>query len=113
MRIPILSVALLLQAWSWASLGRQKKETIHLLKSDWAMILNIGISYALLLAAIYAPGLSTILRTTPLSMLDIVVVLVSALTSMLISSLIVRGLGLKLSRSFPGSTGRDATIIPR
>jgi len=61
-----LSLVLLLQAWVWAAPdpGEAKDKSFRL---NWPMIINIGISFALLLVAIYVPAMQVILQTSALS----------------------------------------------
>lgn len=79
-----LSLALLLQALSWSGLGMGKAMT------NMPMIVNLGISGILLMAAIYAPVLQGLLNTVALNATEMLLVVLGALCSAIATGLIMR-----------------------
>lgn len=60
-----ISIALLFQAWSWLDVNARKRTA--LIQVNWPMAVNMGVAYALLLSALYVPGIRQLLGTFPLT----------------------------------------------
>jgi len=82
-----LSLVLLLQAWVWAApdAGEPKNKKFRL---NWPMIINTGISFALLMVAIYVPPMQVILQTSFLSATEMLMLVAVSFVPALISSFI-------------------------
>lgn len=99
-----LSVALLLQAVSWARSGQQNANHSRKL-INWPMTVNIAISSALLFAAIYVPWLQSILQTRSLDLKECFLVTVLSFCSWTMTSLCLQVASLKRT---PLSTERTS-----
>lgn len=82
--LAILSLALLLQALSWSGLGLERAVM------NVPMIVNLGISAVLLMAAIYAPVLQGVLSTVALNQTEMLLVVLGALCSAIATGLVLR-----------------------
>lgn len=85
-----LSCALLFQAWLWAWSGRSFTKDSIWKHVRPALVLNMLISYALMIAAIYIRPLEKVLGTTRLDFYDWLVVLSASLLSCLASMIVIK-----------------------
>jgi Ca2+-transporting ATPase len=85
-----LSLALLFQALSWSRVDSGHLAEKKPGRINWPMAINIAISSLLLLAAIYAPGLQSVLKTSSLNGPEVVLVIVLSVCSMLASDFVLR-----------------------
>jgi hypothetical protein len=85
-----LSAALLFQAWLWGGSRKARNAIKGNARLDWSMTINMAVSYFLLLAAVYLPGLQTILKTQPLGLAEAVIVLAASSASWLVAMLFTR-----------------------
>ncbi|HEY9869655.1 MAG TPA: cation-translocating P-type ATPase [Candidatus Obscuribacterales bacterium] len=76
-----LSMSLLFQAWAWAGWGARSPAVAKTAVFGSPMIINMCVSYGLLIIAIYWPALQAVLQTTSLGLREFGVVLgVSAIS---------------------------------
>ncbi len=80
-----LSLALILQSWSWLKAGSISIERGHQSRFNAPMVGSTVISLVLVVAAIYLPPLQIALNTTILSQAEIILVLISALFTYVLS----------------------------
>jgi Ca2+-transporting ATPase len=84
-----LSLCLLFQAWSWLSVeSGSNKSTHRKQRIGKAMWFNMALAYMMLFAAIYMPGLTNILSTSPLSWSELTFSFLVALASVICTRLI-------------------------
>lgn len=81
-----LSLALLLQAISWSRTGIEGGAMHEPRQVNWPMTVNIAISFILLLAAIYAPSLQSLLQTQALYAREILFVIVLSYCSLIFTT---------------------------
>ncbi|MBS1989696.1 MAG: cation-transporting P-type ATPase [Cyanobacteria bacterium SZAS LIN-3] len=84
-----LSLTLLLQAWSWS---RADKPLLpgKSAQINWPMLINIGISGALLFVAVYLPALQIVLQTSPLDPPEMLRIAVLSVLSAAIAEIVIR-----------------------
>lgn len=81
-----VSLALLLQSWSWLSVDRSRFSGLHgALRINWPMLSMTAIGLLMALIAIYAPPLREILSTTALNGTDMAVIAMCSVLSYMFS----------------------------
>jgi Ca2+-transporting ATPase len=70
-----ISGALLLLSWTWLRNAPAQGTIVERLRTFAPMLINTAIGYALLFGALYLPGVTSVLQTTPLGAAELLVIL--------------------------------------
>lgn len=105
--LAVISIALILQSWSWLSdrsIDKQGKILASINPLNIPMMVNTAVGVTLLLAALYLPALQPVLQTKPLSGQEMLVALATAFASFIVSFL--------FNVRLPRAASSPASLVP-